>query len=91
VIATSVGGNVEAVVDGETGLLVPPNDPKVLAKAIKTLLDAPDERRKFGRAGRERVCRFFGMKRMTGAHERLYDDLVSRAAPKAAAIAVMSS
>jgi len=91
VIATRVGGNVEAVVDGETGLLVPPNDPDALAAAIQLMLARPDLRTEFGRAGRRRVSSSLGIERMTGAYELLYRDLVARAAPRNSPVAVVGS
>lgn len=54
VVATRVGGIPEAVADGETGILVPPEDPEGLAAALRSLLD-PERRLALGRAGRRRV------------------------------------
>ena len=59
VVITNVPGCVDAVVDGVTGTLVPPRDPKSLAGAIARYLDDPDLRRRHGLAGRERVLRDF--------------------------------
>lgn len=42
VVATAIGGTDEAVIHGETGLLVPPADPAALAQAIQTVLSAPE-------------------------------------------------
>jgi glycosyltransferase involved in cell wall biosynthesis len=55
VVATAVGGVPELVVHGETGLLVPPNDPLVLAQAINSLLDDPEGMRSMGARGRDTV------------------------------------
>jgi glycosyltransferase involved in cell wall biosynthesis len=55
VVATSVGGTPEAVVDGETGLLVPPRDVGALAGALDALLEDPGRARRFGEAGRRRA------------------------------------
>jgi glycosyltransferase involved in cell wall biosynthesis len=55
VVATAVGGTPEAVVDGETGLLVPPGDAGALAEALRSLLEEPERARRLGEAGRDRV------------------------------------
>lgn len=52
VIAGAVGGLLDVVRDGETGLLVPPRDPAALRAAIERLLGDPGLRRRFGSAGR---------------------------------------
>jgi glycosyltransferase involved in cell wall biosynthesis len=76
VVATRTGGVPEAVVGGETGLLVPPGDPRALASAILAILRDPVRAKAMGSAGRDRVVREFGMDRAVRAMERLYDDLV---------------
>lgn len=55
VVATAVGGSVERVEDGKTGLLVPPSDEKALAAALLEILNHPDKAASFGRAGRQMV------------------------------------
>jgi glycosyltransferase involved in cell wall biosynthesis len=55
VVATAVGGTPEAVEDGVTGLLVPPDDPVALAERIAELLASPERAAEMGRAGRRRV------------------------------------
>ncbi|HLF49729.1 MAG TPA: glycosyltransferase family 4 protein, partial [Methylomirabilota bacterium] len=54
VVATDVPGHRDVVVHGETGLLVPPEDPAALAGAISSLLADPERRRRMGEAGRRR-------------------------------------
>ncbi len=55
VVATGVGGLADAVEDGVTGLVVPPNDPAALRAAIAELLADPDRARDLGRAARARA------------------------------------
>lgn len=59
VVATSVGGLPELVIEGETGLLVAPDDPMALAKAVTQLIEDPEAAGRFGQAGRERVMANF--------------------------------
>lgn len=58
-VATAVGGVPEMVLEGETGLLVPPNDPEALAQAINSLLAEPARMRAMGAKGRERVEEYY--------------------------------
>jgi glycosyltransferase involved in cell wall biosynthesis len=64
VVATSVGGIPEVVVDGETGFLVPPRDHEAMARAIVRLLNDEPLRRRMGDAGRARVQSRFSAERM---------------------------
>lgn len=75
VVATSVGGTPEAVVDGETGLLVPARDSGALAEGMARLLARPAEARGLGEAGRRRVAERFGLEAMVQRHEALYERL----------------
>ena len=61
VVGTRAGGIPEAVVDGETGLLVQPGEPKPLAAAIVRLLKDPPLRAQYGHAGQARVAAHFGL------------------------------
>lgn len=76
VIATHVGGTPEVVEDKVTGLLVPPRDPEALAEAIITLLQDRERAKAMGRAGRERVERYFSVERMVQQTEALYEELI---------------
>jgi starch synthase (maltosyl-transferring) len=80
VLATSVGGCPELVVDGETGLMVGPGDAAALAEALHRLLSAPEERRRMGDAGRTRAETEFGPELMIGRYEGLYERLLAGAA-----------
>ncbi len=59
VVATKIPGCVDAVVDGQTGILVPARDAESLAAAMLRLADDPDYRQALGQSGRERVVRDF--------------------------------
>ena len=76
VVATRVGGNPEAVADGETGILVPPRDPASLSGAILSLLRDPARARAMGEAGRRRVIERFPLEKMVREIESLYEDLL---------------
>jgi sugar transferase (PEP-CTERM/EpsH1 system associated) len=75
IVATRVGGNPEIVVDGATGLLVPPGDAACLAEALLALALRPD-RAAFGAAGRDRVERLFGVERMARSYHDLYAEVL---------------
>jgi glycosyltransferase involved in cell wall biosynthesis len=71
VVATDVGGNREAIVAGESGLLVAPGDEEGLARAIKTILGDEPLRRRMSQAARRRAQRF-SLDRMLDETRRLY-------------------
>jgi len=73
VVATDVGGNREAILDGITGWLIPPKDTGALAAKIIDLLRDPAKAKEWGRGGRERVNREFTVKKMVAAHIELYE------------------
>jgi glycosyltransferase involved in cell wall biosynthesis len=76
VVATDVGSVAEAVLDGETGLLVPPEDPDALARGVQRLLADADLRRRLGDEGRRLVLDRFTATHMTTAFESLYEEIV---------------
>jgi glycosyltransferase involved in cell wall biosynthesis len=78
VVATRVGGNPEVVVDGETGLLVPPREPRALADAVLRLLRDPALAGRLGEAARRRVESQFTLEQMVGRMQELYDQLLAR-------------
>jgi glycosyltransferase involved in cell wall biosynthesis len=79
VVATAVGGNPEMVVEGETGLLVPPRDAAALAAALARLLsDAPLARR-LGEAGRRRVAERFSLQAMCARTVDVYREVLQAA------------
>jgi glycosyltransferase involved in cell wall biosynthesis len=72
VVASAVGGLAELVVDGETGLLVPPGDADALAGALERLLGDGRLRRQMGAAGRSRAEELFDLPSFHRAHLELY-------------------
>ena len=72
VVASAVGGVPELVRDGETGTLVAPGDPDVLARALGALVAAPAERARLGAAARSRAEAEFGIEACRQAHIDLY-------------------
>ena len=61
VVASAAGGPVEIVVEGETGLRVPPGSPAELAKAVNRLLADPGVRQAMGEAGHRRLLECFSI------------------------------
>ena len=72
VVATDVGGNRELVRDGETGLLVPPDDPTALASALARFLDDRELARRLASEGERFVRENLTVERMVEETERLY-------------------
>lgn len=79
VIAASVGGLIDTVVDGATGLHVPPRDAEALADALAELLPDEDRRAAFGLAGRRRIEARYSWERVAAQTERIYLDALARA------------
>ncbi len=76
-IVTDVGGNAEAVIDGTSGLVIPPKEPASLAQAIRRLANDPGLRARLGRAARQRVQQKFSIQDCVQRHERLYRAMVA--------------
>jgi len=77
VVATAVGGVPSVVKDGVTGLLVPPEDPQALARAILQLLEDETARRRMGEAGPKWVRERFSCQAMLDGIERVYSRLLN--------------
>jgi glycosyltransferase involved in cell wall biosynthesis len=77
VVATNVGGNPEVIIDGVTGLIVPPKDPHSMAQAILNLLQNEDLAQQMGEAGRRRVENHFTIDVITQKYIQLYDSLLA--------------
>jgi glycosyltransferase involved in cell wall biosynthesis len=78
VVATDLAGMPELVIDGETGLLVPPRDPGALAAALGRVLENPTWAQAMARAGAKRVDAHFSLRAKLDATEALYRRLVTR-------------
>ena len=77
VIATRVGGVPELVLDGEVGLLVPPEDPKALAAAIERLLQSPEKRKQMGITNRQLVERRYTWTAIAKKYEEIFRGVVN--------------
>jgi glycosyltransferase involved in cell wall biosynthesis len=78
VVATAVGGVPEQVLDGVTGLLVPPRNPPELSEVLAALAGDPDRGALLGRRARRRVEREFSIERSVAGFEDVYAGLVRR-------------
>ncbi len=76
-VVTDTGGNAELVVDGETGYVVPPNNPEALGRAIVRLWENPERCRQFGNAAQARVRTVFNVEQGVNKHLELYRQLVA--------------
>jgi glycosyltransferase involved in cell wall biosynthesis len=76
IVATAIGGTDEAIVDGITGLLVPPADFLNLAAGIRKLVSDPVLATRLAAAGRERAVQAFSAEAMVGGVTRVYDELL---------------
>jgi glycosyltransferase involved in cell wall biosynthesis len=77
-VATDIPGCREAVINGETGFLVPPRDPPALAAAIRQLIDSAELRIRFGAAGRARAEQEFADSVICAQTLLVYQALIPR-------------
>jgi glycosyltransferase involved in cell wall biosynthesis len=78
VVATNVGGNAEAVVEGETGYIVPAGNSFALAARINDLVSDKKKRKKMGQAGRKRVESEFTIQVNVERIQEVYEELLQR-------------
>lgn len=78
VIVSDVGGLPETVVDGKSGIIVPPDDIKSLSEAIKSLLNDDAKRAEMGKYGRELVCSEFDSNEIFKGIEKIYEKNLGR-------------
>ena len=72
IVASDVGGIREVLTDGETGLIVPPEDCAALARAIETLAASPELRQRLGHSASRFARAHLSAAQMTSAYEELY-------------------
>ena len=75
VVATRVGGVPELIIDGSTGILVPPENDEELARALETLLSNADLRGRMGTAGLDRTS-MFSWTAIADQYETLYEGVL---------------
>ena len=85
VVASAVGGLRDLVVDGETGLVVPPGDVAALRAALERLLADPELRRRLGAAARERARTRLSWETVTDATIAAYEDALRSPSTSSAA------
>jgi D-inositol-3-phosphate glycosyltransferase len=78
VVASAVGGLLDTVIDGRTGVHVPPRRPDLLGPVLARLLDDPDRRRKMGAAGARRARAHYGWPTVAAATLDTYESLLDR-------------
>ncbi len=84
VVSTNCDGVLDIVVDGLTGLTVPPKDPVALAAAVQRMLADGTLRNRCGKAGRQRVLELFDQEKQIDRLESIYAELMAEARPPAA-------
>ncbi|MFL6136301.1 MAG: glycosyltransferase [Frankiaceae bacterium] len=77
VVASAVGGLIDTVVDGKTGVHVPPRDPAAIAAALRDLLPDEARRRAYGAAGARRVNARYRWERVAMATRQVYETVVA--------------
>jgi glycosyltransferase involved in cell wall biosynthesis len=78
VVTTNAGGALEAVIEGETGYIVPVGDEQSMASRISVLLRNPEQARTMGSRGRELVAQKFSCEARLERTEELYERLLAR-------------
>ncbi len=78
IVATDVGGMREIITDGETGFLVPPNQPDLLADRIVALLDDPQKRKSFGTKAKEFVVHHFSEEIILKQYLSFYQNILRK-------------
>lgn len=91
-VVTEAGGNAEAVIHQQSGLVVPPKQPRQLGRALLTLITDEEKRRDYGKAARERIVNYFSLQACVDRYDQFYQALLQadfQRAMKAVAIEKM--
>jgi glycosyltransferase involved in cell wall biosynthesis len=78
VVATDVGGTPEIVENGVTGLLVPKENPEIMARSLLELIEDQEKRKTMGQQGRKNAEKYFSIERMVDTYESLYISLLRK-------------
>ena len=82
VVASAVGGIVDVIKDGQTGILVPEKDPDAIAKAVLRLIEDPDYARQLGDQGYAHARNYFDWDRIMDQYNAIYSESVSSSRPR---------
>jgi len=77
VVVTNGGGSSELVVNGETGFLVPPSNPRAVAEKLEVLLADAEKARKMGIAGRRRLESQFSLEQLVDSTVQMYQEVLN--------------
>jgi glycosyltransferase involved in cell wall biosynthesis len=80
-IVTDAGGNAEAVIDGQTGFVIPVRDPVAFSEAVLRLASDPVLRQTFGEKGKRRIEQYFDLNGCVTAYEALYTGILAGKLP----------
>jgi glycosyltransferase involved in cell wall biosynthesis len=81
VVASAVGGIVDVIKDGQTGILVPEKNPDAIAKAVLRLIEDPEYARQLGERGYAHARNYFDWDRIMDQYETIYSESVSSLRP----------
>ena len=76
-VCSAIDGNLEAVVEGETGFLFPVNDEAILTEKLLTLIQNSEQSKKMGEKSQKLASKMFDIKKMAGGYEDLYLELIN--------------
>lgn len=78
VVASKTGGTSELILDGKTGILIPPRDSHALAQAVKHLINNPERAKRMGQRGRQRMEERFTLSKQMEAIEGLWNEMLNQ-------------